>query len=109
MSSETYSYLYEQILEKGALDIYTEGIVETSTFGVRYQKLKRVMLERKFEKIETKYGNIQIKLGYLNGELIKVTPEYEDCKIIAKKENLPLIKVFNEINCIISEKFFFNC
>ena len=122
MSSETYSYLYEQILEKGALDIYTEGIfmkknrpaykitvlckekeldkftklllVETSTFGVR------------FEKIETKYGNIQIKLGYLNGELIKVTPEYEDCKIIAKKENLPLIKVFNEINCIISEKFF---
>ena len=79
MSSETYSYLYEQILEKGALDIYTEGIfmkknrpsykitvlckekdldkfsklllVETSTFGVRYQKLKRVMLERKFEKI----------------------------------------------------------
>ena len=111
MSSETYSYLYEQILEKGALDIYTEGIfmkknrpsykitvlckekdldkftklllVETSTFGVRYQKLKRVMLERKFEKIETKYGNIQIKLGYLNGELIKVTPEYEDCKIIA--------------------------
>lgn len=136
MSSETYSYLYEQILEKGALDIYTEGIfmkknrpaykitvlckekdldkftklllVETSTFGVRYQKLKRFMLERKFEKIETKYGNIQIKLGYLNGELIKVTPEYEDCKIIAKKENLPLIKVFNEINCIISEKFFFN-
>ena len=93
MSSETYSYLYEQILEKGALDIYTEGIfmkknrpaykmtvlckekdldkftklllVETSTFGVRYQKLKRVMLERKFEKIETKYGNIQIKLGTL--------------------------------------------
>ncbi|MEI3234760.1 MAG: hypothetical protein V8S33_10265 [Intestinibacter bartlettii] len=40
---------------------------------------------------------------------MKVTPEYEDCKIIAKKENLPLIKVFNEINCIISEKFFFNC
>lgn len=43
------------------------------------------MLERKFEKIETKYGNIQIKLGYLNGKLIKVTPEYEDCKIIAEK------------------------
>ena len=64
MSSETYSYLYERILEKGALDIYTESIfmkknrpayklnvlckeedlekfinlllVETSTFGVRY-------------------------------------------------------------------------
>lgn len=137
MSSETYSYLYERILEKGALDIYTESIfmkknrpayklnvlckeedlekftklllVETSTFGVRYQKLERSMLERKFEKVETKYGKVQIKLGYLNGELIKVTPEYEDCKIIAYREKLPLIKVFNEINCIISEKFFFNC
>ena len=134
MSSETYSYLYERILEKGALDIYTESIfmkknrpayklnvlckeddlekftnlllVETSTFGVRYQKLERAMLERKFEKIKTKYGEIQIKLGYLNGKLIKVTPEYEDCKIIALREKLPLIKVFNEINCIISEKFF---
>lgn len=137
MSSETYSYLYERILEKGALDIYTESIfmkknrpayklnvlckeedlekftkfllVETSTFGVRYQKLQRSMLERKFEKIETKYGQVQIKLGYLNGKLIKVTPEYEDCKIIAHREKLPLIKVFNEINCTISEKFFFNC
>lgn len=137
MSSETYSYLYERILEKGALDIYTESIfmkknrpayklnvlckeedlekftklllVETSTFGVRYQKLERSMLERKFEKLETKYGKVQIKLGYLNGELIKVTPEYEDCKIIVYREKLPLIKVFNEINCIISEKFFFNC
>ena len=100
----------KKFIKEKELDKFTKLLlVETSTFGVRYQKLKRVMLERKFEKIETKYGNIQIKLGYLNGELIKVTPEYEDCKIIAKKENLPLIKVFNEINCIISEKFFFNC
>ena len=75
---------------------------------MRYHKLERTVIDRKFERINTKYGDIQIKLGYLNNKLIKATPEYEDCKIIAKKENLPLIKVFNEINCIISEKFFFN-
>lgn len=137
MSSETYSYLYEQILQEGALDIYTESIfmkknrpayklnilcneddidkltklllIETSTFGVRYHKFEKTMLDRKFEKLETKYGEIQIKLGYLDGKLIKVTPEYEDCKIMAKKERIPLIKVFNEINYIISEKFFLNC
>lgn len=134
MSSETYSYLYEQILQQGALDVYTESIfmkknrpayklnilckeddiekftklllVETSTFGVRYHQLEKAMLDRRFEKLKTQYGEIQIKLGYLNGKLIKVTPEYEDCKIMAKKKKIPLIKVFNEINYIISEKFF---
>lgn len=134
MSSEMYSYLYEKALSEGALDIYTESIfmkknrpaykvtiicneedidkftelllVETSTFGVRYQKLNRATLYRRFSKISTKYGDIQIKLGYLNGKLIKVTPEYEDCKIIAKKEKISLNQIFNEINSIINEKFF---
>ena len=133
MSSEMYSYLYEKALSEGALDIYTESIFmkknrpaykvtiicneedidkftelllsETSTFGVRYQKLNRATLYRRFSKITTKYGDIQIKLGYLNGKLIKVTPEYEDCKIIAKKEKIPLNQIFNEINSIINEKF----
>lgn len=134
MSSEMYSYLYEKALSEGALDIYTESIfmkknrpaykvtiicneedidkftelllVETSTFGVRYQKLNRATLYRRFSKISTKYGDIQIKLGYLNGKLIKVTPEYEDCKIIAKKGKISLNQIFNEINSIINEKFF---
>jgi len=134
MSSEMYSYLYEKALAEGALDIYTESIfmkknrpaykvtiicneedidkftelllVETSTFGVRYQKFNRSTLYRRFSKINTKYGDIQIKLGYLNGKLIKVTPEYEDCKIIAKKENISLNQIFNEINSIINENFF---
>lgn len=134
MSSEMYSYLYEKALAEGALDIYTESIfmkknrpaykvtiicneedidkftelllVETSTFGVRYQKFNRSTLYRRFSKINTKYGDIQIKLGYLNGKLIKVTPEYEDCKIIAKKEKISLNQIFNEINSIINEKFF---
>ncbi len=134
MSSEIYSYLYEKLLSQGALDVYTESIFmkknrpaykisilckegelnkfiellleETSTFGVRYQKLNKAMLDRSFDKIKTKYGEIQIKLGYLNGKLIKVTPEYEYCKIMANKENIPIKKVFDEINSIINEKFF---
>lgn len=134
MSSEIYSHIYEQILKQGALDIYTESIfmkknrpaykicilckeedlqklinlliLETSTFGVRYHKLERTVIDRKFERINTKYGDIQIKLGYLNNKLIKATPEYEDCKIMAKRENIPLVKVFQEINYLIAEKFF---
>ena len=134
MSSEIYSYLYEKILSEGALDIYTETIYmkknrpaykinvlcleqdldkftelllkETSTFGVRYHKFNRQLLDREFTKINTKYGDVQVKLGYLNNKLIKVTPEYEYCKKIAEKENITLNKIYTEINAIINEKFF---
>lgn len=132
MSSEVYSYLYEKVLEEGALDIYTESIymkknrpatkvcvlckeldldkfieillIETSTFGIRYNKYNREELDRKFEKIDTEYGTISVKLGYYNNKLIKATPEYDECRTIAKNYSIPLNKVFLEINCIIKEK-----
>lgn len=132
MSSEIYSYLYEKVLEEGALDIYTESIymkknrpatkvcilckesdldkfieillTETSTFGVRYNIYNRKELKRKFEIIDTKYGKIKVKLGYHNNKLIKATPEYDECKIIAKNYNISLNEVFFEINCIIKQK-----
>ena len=132
MSSEVYSYLYEKVLEEGALDIYTESIymkknrpatkvcilcqesdldkfieillTETSTFGVRYNIYNREELKRKFEIIDTKYGKIKVKLGYHNNKLIKATPEYDECKIIAKNYNISLNEVFFEINCIIKQK-----
>ena len=133
MSSEIYSYLYDKLLDLGALDVYTENIymkknrpaiklsvlcnesklndiikyimIETSTFGVRYNKYNRVVLDRRFEKLETEYGKITVKLGYYNGKLIRVTPEYEECKRIAKELNLPLIKVYENINYLIKNKF----
>lgn len=132
MSSEIYSYLYEKVLEEGALDIYTESIymkknrpatkvcilcqesdldkfieillTETSTFGVRYNIYNREELKRKFEIIDTKYGKIKVKLGYHNNKLIKATPEYDECKLIAKNYDISLNEVFFEINCIIKQK-----
>lgn len=110
MKKNRPAYKINILCNKDDIDKLTKLLlIETSTFGVRYHKFEKTMLDRKFEKLQTKYGEIQIKLGYLDGKLIKVTPEYEDCKIMAKKERIPLIKVFNEINYIISEKFFFNC
>ena len=136
MSSEVYSYVYEKVISEGALDIYTQSIymkknrpatrlcvlckekdlnkfidlmlLQTSTFGVRYHKFNRVILDRKFEYIETEFGKVTVKLGYYNGKLIRVTPEYEDCKIIAKSMNIPLNNIINNINCIINKKFNIN-
>ena len=133
MSSEIYSYLYDKLLDLGALDVYTENIymkknrpaiklsvlcnesklndiikyimIETSTFGVRYNKYNREILFRKFEKFTCEYGDITLKLGFYKGELIKITPEYEECKRIAKELNLTLIKVYENINYLIKNKF----
>ena len=132
MSSEVYSYIYEIFIENGVLDIYTESIymkknrpatklcilckeedlnkfidliiLQTSTFGVRYTKYNRVTLNRKFIEIDTKYGKIKVTLGYYNGKLIRVTPEYEDCKNIAKNKNIPLNSLINNINYLINKK-----
>ena len=90
------------------LDKFIEILLtETSTFGVRYIKYKREELSRKFEKIQTKYGDVKVKMGYFKGKLIKVTPEYEECRIIAQKYGITLNEVFFEINCIIKEKISF--
>ena len=132
MSSELYSYIYERVLSEGALDIYTECIymkknrpankisilceesdldkfveillIESSTFGIRYHKYNRKTLDRKIAKIDTEYGEISVKLGYYNGNLIKVTPEYENCKLISKNTGIPLQQLLYKINCIIKQK-----
>lgn len=137
MSSEIFSYLYEKLIEEGALDVYTESIymkknrpaiklsvlcekndldkftesilTETSTFGIRYQKYNRVTLCRKFEKINCKYGDVTVKIGYYKDKIIKVTPEYEECKNIAKNANISIKFVYDSINCSIKNKFFFSC
>lgn len=136
MSSEVYSYIYERFINDGALDIYTQSIymkknrpatklcilckeedlnkfidlmiLQTSTFGIRYSKYNRVTLDRKFTKIETKYGKITVKLGYYNGQLIRITPEYEDCKKISINKNIPLNSLVNNINYLINKKFNIN-
>ena len=136
MSSEIYSYLFEKIMDEGALDVFTESIFmkknrpaykisiltkkndlnkfikillkETSTFGVRYKEYNRAKLDRKFIEVDTVYGKVKVKLGYYNNKLIKLKPEYEQCKLISKTLNIELREVYNEINKSINEKININ-
>ena len=136
MSSEIYSYLFEKIMDEGALDVFTESIfmkknrpaykisiltkkkdlnkfiklllTETSTFGVRYKEYNRAKLDRKFIEVDTIYGKVKVKLGYYNNKLIKLKPEYEQCKLISKTLNIELREVYNEINKSINEKININ-
>lgn len=55
-------------------------------------------------KLDTKYGVVTVKLGYYKGELVKATPEYNECKTIAKWR-YSYKKVFADINFRIKEEF----
>lgn len=62
----------------------------TTTFGVRHQHMDRSILRREIAKVETCYGVVSVKLGYMGDELIKVSPEHQDLTEIAKSHNVPL-------------------
>ena len=124
MSPEITGYVTSQLFEHGALDVFLTPIfmkknrpatqitvlcptarrdklielllTETTTFGVRLSSANRVKLRRDFTQVETQWGTIQAKRGYLNGALIKTVPEYEDCKRLAEHNNVPLRQVYAE-------------
>lgn len=124
MSPEITGYVTTQLFANGALDVFLTPVfmkksrpatqitvlcptdhrdklvelllTETTTFGVRFSAADRIKLRREFVKVETQWGAIQAKCGYLNGALIKTVPEYEDCKRLAEQNNVPLQRVYAE-------------
>lgn len=70
---------------------------ETSTFGVRYFDVNRLTLDREVQTLKTPYGPVKVKAGSLDGAILKISPEYEDCKKIARKEKLPIKKVYDDV------------
>ncbi len=67
---------------------------ETSTLGVRVHEMEREKLERKTKTVETEFGRVQVKLGYEEGELVNIAPEFESCRNLAEKTGEPLKKIY---------------
>jgi uncharacterized protein (DUF111 family) len=40
--------------------------------------------------VQTQYGPVRVKIAWLGDVIVNVKPEYEDCRELAKKLNLPL-------------------
>jgi len=69
-------------------------LTETSAFGVRRSEKRRYKLERRFEKVTTRLGDITIKLGVLAGEVVQVAPEFESCRAVSEQSGQPLRRVY---------------
>ena len=124
MSPQIAEYVSEKLFEAGALDVYTTPIYmkkhrpafklsvlvaydnlnqvrnllfqETTTLGLREIAVKKAFLSREDRIVETIWGKTTVKISYhQNG--FKVTPEYEECKIIARNSQVPLIEVIRSV------------
>jgi len=66
---------------------------ESTTLGVRLQEMDRVAVNRWQETIATPFGPLQVKVADIRGRR-RLLPEYEACRALAKKHNLPLLEVY---------------
>jgi len=67
---------------------------ETSAFGLRTEQIVRLKLERRFETIATRFGDITLKLGLKNGQVVQAAPEFESCRAASEKSGQPLRAVY---------------
>lgn len=125
MNPQIFGWLYEKLFKAGALDVWTTPIFmkknrpaqmltvlvdsesksdcmkiifeETTSIGLRVIEIdKRVEAVRKMAKVETSFGEVQCKVSAYNGKIVSITPEYEDCRKLAEKNNVPLKIIWQE-------------
>ncbi|NQT11345.1 MAG: nickel pincer cofactor biosynthesis protein LarC [Planctomycetes bacterium] len=122
ISGELIGYCTTRLWEAGALDVYTTGIQmkknrpgvklsvlcrasttdaietilfeETTTLGVRRWPVSRSVLVRRAHRVETPWGPIEGKLGWLAEGAPRFAPEFESCRRVAGEHGVPLRTVY---------------
>jgi pyridinium-3,5-bisthiocarboxylic acid mononucleotide nickel chelatase len=76
-------------------DRFTELLLrETTAFGVRRRTAERRKLRREIVRVPTAYGEVEVKLGRLDGRVVQAAPEFESCRQAAELHAVPLKQVY---------------
>jgi hypothetical protein len=67
---------------------------ETTTLGVRVSRLRRYELERDERTVEVDGRPVRVKVGRLDGRVVNVAPEHDDCAAIARASGTPVKSVW---------------
>lgn len=125
MNPQFYDYVMERLFEVGVLEVFltpllmkknrpatlltvictstklnsvTEFLLrETTTLGLRWHEEERARADREILVLQTKYGRVHIKLARWGGNVINMSPEYEDCKRLALRKKIPLKEIYEEV------------
>jgi len=79
----------------GDADKFSEMIVrETTAFGVRRLSTERRKLKREVVRVRISFGEVEVKIGRLDGKTIQIAPEFESCRQLADRAKVPLKQVY---------------
>jgi len=124
LNPQVYGYFAEKALAAGALDVFTTPVqmkkgrpgtlltllcraedvrkltdlvfAETTTFGLRSYTAERRILPREWQSVQTRFGEVRMKIARVNGKVLQVSPEYEDCRKLAEEKKVALREVMEE-------------
>ena len=123
ITAEELAFSYESLFDVGAVDVFVTPTVmkkgrlghlltalakekeknavakavlrHTTTRGVRISQKNRMTLESKTEKVQTRYGEIDMKISSGHG-ILRVKPEYESVALAAKTQGVTFGEVQKE-------------
>ena len=132
MNPEFFEYISDRLFIAGASDVYLENITmkkgrpavvlnviceaekadslkgiiftESTTLGIRTFPFRKDTLARKFEIVDTIYGEVTVKRSFYNEKEVSIKPEYDDCRRIASENGIPLKEVYNNIMSLLAKK-----
>ena len=132
MNPEQYPHIMDRLLAMGASDVSLTSTImkkgrpgvimdvlcdaklqyqlaetilkETTTLGVRYHTVSRIMLERESVSFQSSLGPVTVKKAILDGKLVKWKAEYEDCKALADEHKMPLRDVIIRVDAEFAKK-----
>ena len=71
-----------------------EIFAQTTALGVRVGRLRRYELDREERTVEIDGRRVRIKLGRLDGRIVNVVPEHDDCAAVARDTGVPVKSVW---------------
>lgn len=119
---EVISYVIDKLMAAGAVDAWITPIImkkgrpafllsaladetrkpaveavmfdETSTIGIRWQRVERTVADRSVVPVVTEWGSVAVKVAERNGQIVNVAPEFGDCKALAEQSGAPLKQIY---------------
>jgi uncharacterized protein (TIGR00299 family) protein len=70
----------------------------STTLGVRMRTVQRILAQRRIVEVKTALGSARVKVKELGGKPVDVTPEYEDCRRIARESGRDLREVMRLVD-----------
>jgi pyridinium-3,5-bisthiocarboxylic acid mononucleotide nickel chelatase len=77
---------------------------ETSALGVRVARLSRYELEREERVVEIDGRPIRIKVGLLDGRVVNLAPEHDDCSAVARATGRAVKSIWAEALALAHER-----